>query len=89
MASPAFLTFHDGKLEMPDDLQRELHLLKGTRLQVLAEPGPRLVLVPDQNSRTGVTDWTAYEGILAGLDLDLNVDLEAERIRENELDAAL
>ena len=80
----AYLTYHDGKLEVPEDLQRELHLQEGARLQVLSEPGPRLVLVPEKASRTGVVDWRMYEGVLAHLNLDLNADLEAERVRENE-----
>jgi bifunctional DNA-binding transcriptional regulator/antitoxin component of YhaV-PrlF toxin-antitoxin module len=86
MASNAYLTYHNGKLEVPEELQRQLQLHDGQRLEVVAEPGPRLVLVPVAARRTSVMDWKLYEGALADSGLDLNAVLEAGRLREIELD---
>ncbi len=86
MAASAYLTVQDGKIGIPEELQREWHLHNGVRVEVVSESGLGLVVKLAKASRTGVTDWSIYDGILADLNIDLNADLEAERIREIELD---
>lgn len=86
MATNAYLTYHDGKLEVPEELQREWHLHEGARLRVIQEVDGKLRLQPDDIPDPKTVDWRQFEGVLSGLGLDLNADLEAERIKE-ELDA--
>lgn len=89
MATNAYITYHDGKLEVPEELREELRLKEGARLKVVASGG-RIVL--DQEDIEPVSpriDWHTLRGALAGIDIDFNAELEADRLRENELDARM
>jgi bifunctional DNA-binding transcriptional regulator/antitoxin component of YhaV-PrlF toxin-antitoxin module len=90
MVTNAYLIYHDGKLEVPEELREELCLREGARLRVVYSADQILLDRKERPAvRIGVTDWSQYEGILSDLDIDLNAELEKERIRENELDARL
>lgn len=80
----SYVTYNNGKIEVSEDLQDELQLHNGEQLPVVMEQGRRVIVMPTRKTRTGVTDWSVFEGVLGGLGLDLNADLEAERLRENE-----
>ncbi len=89
MATTAYVTYHDGKLEVPDELRDELCLKEGARLRVVASGGRAVldqeVIVPMVHPG----DWHKLRGALAGVNIDFNAELEADRQRENELDARL
>jgi hypothetical protein len=84
MAAHALLTYRDGKLEVPEDLQREWHLLNGDQLEV-SLPGVRTSpLLGELQRNPKEIDWRQFEGILADPDIHLNAELDKERVRENE-----
>lgn len=89
MATNAYLTYHDGKLEVPEELRKELRLTEGTRLRVVASGG-QIVLDADKTlAEPPSVDWRSLRGALADVDVDFNAELEADRLRENALDARL
>jgi bifunctional DNA-binding transcriptional regulator/antitoxin component of YhaV-PrlF toxin-antitoxin module len=89
MATNAYLTYHDGKLEVPEELREELHLKEGARLKVVASGGRIVLDQEDIKPATSDIDWHTLRGALAGINVDFNAELEADRLRENELDARL
>ncbi len=89
MAASAYLTYHDGKLEVPEELQRRWQLQEGDCLQVSPATGKVSSLLSYLTRNPKAIDWKVFEGILADSDIDLNADLEQERIRENALDLHL
>jgi hypothetical protein len=89
MATNAYLTYSGGKLEVPEDLREEMHLHEGTRLKVVSSARP-IVLDEERVPLTHpTTDWRSLRGALADIKIDFNAELEADRIRENELDTRL
>ena len=89
MAAHPIVTFHDGKLEVPEELQRELKLHEGSQLRVVAVSGESVTLQTEPAEPKAKTfgDWRRLEGLLADSPLDPNADLEREKQRELEQEA--
>ena len=88
MATNAYLTYHDGKLEVPEELQREMQLEDGARLRIVYTSADQIVLRADKTDGVNpAREWHFLRGVLSNAGRDLNAELDAERIRENELDA--
>ncbi|MGA7155681.1 MAG: hypothetical protein WBY53_02475 [Acidobacteriaceae bacterium] len=84
--SNAALIFHDdGSIEATRELQDALHLIPGSRLELLQRTGEEIRFrMPKQFKEIG--GWRDLEGILADSPLDPNADLERDRLRELERD---
>ena len=81
MSQDAEITFSDGKLTLPREVQREMHLVEGARLRVVsASPGKLRVEPADKpepvNGEEPIwlgnrwwipnDDWRAMQGMLSG-----------------------
>ena len=68
MAPIAVLTFHDGKIEIPDELQRAWKLREGSELRVVSSTPARILLeTNEQAQERAVADWQSLEGCLPDL----------------------
>lgn len=67
MAAHPIVTFHDGKLEVPEELQRELKLHEGSQLRVVAVSGESVTLQtePAPPAASAWDNWTKLRGMLA------------------------
>lgn len=67
----SFLTFHDGKLEVPEELQRNWKLAEGSQLQVIDASPARILLHattwPPVSSNDAIAGWRSLGGILPDL----------------------
>ena len=90
MATNAYLTYHDGKLEIPEDLRAELRLQEGSRLHVVSVANQIVLDRSEAAPAVSLTfDWHTLRGSLADPDIDLNEELEKDRIEELASDARL
>jgi len=89
MATDPIITFHDGKFDVPEELQENLKLHEGERFRVISSRD-RLTFEresePTPRATASLEAWNSLRGILKGADFDLNADLEQERVRELELE---
>ncbi len=92
MSAAQALTYHDGKLDVPQELQREWNLSDGDSLEVLSSTGSTIVLA--QTSLAKAIDATkawdnfiSLRGLFAEEDGDPNASLEEERLREIRQDS--
>lgn len=65
MATQVILTFSDGKLEIPVEVQEEMHLTEGTKLRLILTAKDRMVLEPAEVSAEPKGDWRSLRGILS------------------------
>lgn len=86
MATNAILTFHDGKLDVPQELQRDLGLVNGASFHVVYAASGKLMLDSCEPADQPKADWRRLQGILAGSGTNPNAELEAEKRRELESD---
>jgi len=89
MATNAYLTYHDGKLEVPEELREVLHLTDGARLRLVSSAGHIVLDWEHPNTHDSKVDWRSLRGALSDIKVDFNAELEVDRVRENELDARL
>ena len=84
MAAHPILTFHDGKLEVPEEVQRKLKLHEGSQLRVVAvsQESVTLQAEPAEPKPRIIGDWRRLEGLLADSPADPNAELEREKQRE-------
>ena len=77
-AHPIVVVVGDGIIEIPENLQHDPRFQKGARLELVpvAEAG----LMPQANSQKG--DWRRLRGIFKGLDINLNDELQKDRLAE-------
>ena len=81
MIRDAVLTFSDGKLEVPKEVQEEMHLMEGTRLRLVSASDREMHVVREDKPETvdgrepfwlgnrwyvPNDDWRSLEGILSG-----------------------
>ncbi len=85
MAVHPIVVVGDGIIEIPENLQHDPRFQKGARLELVpvADAEPTL----DPHKPKG--DWRRLRGALAHLDVRLTDEMDKERQRENDLDAAL
>lgn len=68
MAPMATLTFRDGKIEVPEELQRAWKLHDGSALHVVSSTPARILLETDEQSELGaITSWRSLKGSLPDL----------------------
>lgn len=95
MITDAVLTFTDGKLEVPKEVQEEMHLTEGTRLRLVSATASEMHAVRDERpaavdgkepiwlgNRWWVPNqgWRSLRGILDGHpDHDTSAQRKAER----------
>jgi hypothetical protein len=89
VATTAYLKYHNGKLDVPEELQREWHLHDGDSVEVSRLPVRERSFLNELSKNPKEIDWRLFEGVLADAQVDLNAELEKERIRDNERDACL
>jgi hypothetical protein len=84
----AALIFHDdGSIEATRELKDALHLIPGSRLELVQKSGEEIRFrMPKQLKNIG--SWRDLEGILADSPLDPNAELEQDRLRELESDVS-
>ena len=86
--SNAVLIFHDdGSIEATRELKDALHLIPGSRLELVDQSGPEIhfhIPPPVKDVRS----WRDLEGILSSSTFDPNAELEKDRLRELERDAS-
>jgi antitoxin component of MazEF toxin-antitoxin module len=63
MATQVILTFSDGKLAIPPEVQEQMHLTEGAQLRVILTAKDRLVLEPAE----GATEWKDTGRSLRGI----------------------
>ncbi len=68
MATNPVLRFHDGKLDVPEELQRDWKLHEGSELRVVSCSGELIVLesggdLPGKVA-AAIKDWRSLEGVL-------------------------
>jgi hypothetical protein len=68
MATNPVLRFHDGKLDVPEELQRDWKLHEGSELRVVSSSGELIVLeaggdLPGKVAGA-IKDWRSLEGVL-------------------------
>ncbi len=71
MATQPVLTFHDGKFDIPKQLQEDLKLREGSELRVTYSRFGMLLLAPTEKDsdrwHSAISDWRSLEGILPDL----------------------
>ena len=84
MAAHPTVTVGDGVIEIPEHLQSDPRFQKGAKLQLVP-------VEPERDSHTPRPkgDWRRLRGSLAHLDVRLTDEIDQERQRENDADAAL
>ena len=77
----ALITFSDGKLELPKEVQEELHLTDGAqlRLTLLSSTGMRLEKEEPEAKWVPNETWRSLRGILSG-----HPDHDTSKVRAEE-----
>jgi bifunctional DNA-binding transcriptional regulator/antitoxin component of YhaV-PrlF toxin-antitoxin module len=65
MATQVILTFSDGKLEIPVEVQEQMQLKDGAKLRLILTGKDRIVLEPAEASADPMGDWRSLRGILS------------------------
>jgi len=82
MASNPALIFHeDGSVEATPELKRKLELVHGNRLELVQQDGAEFHFRVPIEMRE-IHGWRDLEGILADSPVDLNRELDEERLSE-------
>ena len=83
--SAAFVVQDDGSISATPELQESLHLVPGTRLELVRREGEEIRFrIPTLMQE--IKSWRDLEGILADCPVDPNAELDAERIAELKRD---
>jgi len=68
MSTVPVLTFHDGKLDVPQELQRDWKLDEGSELRVVSSSPSLILLEPNEkkpvNMEGAIASWRSLKGIL-------------------------
>jgi|SRR5271168_664798 len=65
MSTQVILTFSDGKLTIPPEVQEQMHLTEGAQLRLILTGKDRLVLEPADCASDPKGDWRSLRGILS------------------------
>jgi bifunctional DNA-binding transcriptional regulator/antitoxin component of YhaV-PrlF toxin-antitoxin module len=66
MATEAIVTFSNGKLEVPVEVQEAMHLTEGTKLRLVRTATNRLILEPAPLPSVGPSEgWRSLRGVLS------------------------
>jgi hypothetical protein len=86
-SSPALIFHADGSIEATAELREKVHLVPGTRLELVQQSDSELRFRMPR--ATGpIRSWRDLQGILADSTADPNRDLDQERRSELERDAS-
>jgi bifunctional DNA-binding transcriptional regulator/antitoxin component of YhaV-PrlF toxin-antitoxin module len=87
MATQVILTFSDGKLTIPPEVQEQMHLTEGSQLRVILTAKDRMVLEPAEGATERKDAGRSLRGILNDLpEHDTSKVRAAERAWELEHD---
>jgi len=86
MAGNLILTVKNGSIVIPQEMKNDPNFRDGAELELVSSEGSVVLHRQASVEIEPVGDWRRLEGLFAGSTINLNDELEKDRLRELKLD---